>query len=141
MMKIAIVFDSRTGKTRRAAEEMGEIARAEGHECSVQSVKEADPAVVGAADAICIGSWTEGLLFILQHATSATMKFIGTLDGLDGRPAAVFCTYWVATGKMLPKMADSLRARGANVTGLFRSRGATAAEGFREWVQALKTAG
>ena len=136
-MKVAIVYDSRTGKTRKAAEEMGAAVRDAGHECSVHSVQKAGPAEVSAADAICIGSWTEGLFFVLQHATRATSELIDRLGPLDGKPAAVFCTYLTATGKMLPKMADRLRARGANVTGRFRSRGPVMASDFRGWVEGL----
>ena len=55
-MKIAIVYDSSTGKTKAAAEEMAEKARAAGHECTVTHVQQADPAEVAAADALCVGS-------------------------------------------------------------------------------------
>ena len=104
-MKVAIVFDSSTGRTRAAAEEMAEVGRAAGHECTVRSVQDADPTAVSAADAICVGSWCQGLFIVFQHATKATMDFIDSLDRLDGKPAAVFCTYKLAVGGMLPKMA------------------------------------
>jgi flavodoxin len=136
-MRVAIVFDSATGRTRAAAEEMGEAVRRAGHECTVKSVQEADPQAVSAADAICVGSWTHGLFIILQHATEATMEFIDRLGPLDGKPAAVFCTYKLAVGGMLPKMAARLEARGARVTGQFKSRGSFAADGFDAWVQSL----
>ena len=136
-MDVAIVFDSRTGTTRAAAEEMGEIARAAGHTCTVSSVEDADPAAVSAADAICVGSWCKGLFFVRQHATKATDDFIDGLASLDGKPAAVFCTYKTAVGGMLTKMAARLKGRGANVTGSFKSRGPVAAEGFAGWVAGL----
>ena len=136
-MKVAIVFDSGTGRTRAAAEEMAEVARAAGHECTVRSVQDADPAVASAADAICVGSWCKGLFFVFQHATEATMDFIDGLGSLDGKPAAVFCTYKTAVGGMLPKMAARLESRGAVVTGSFKSRGPFAAEGFKDWVESL----
>ena len=136
-MNVAIVFDSATGRTRAAAEAMAEAVRAAGHSCTVRSVDQADPATVNTADAICIGSWTEGLFVVLQHATKATMEFIDRLGPLDGKPAAVFCTYKLAIGGMLPKMARKLEERGADVTGLFKSRGPFAADGFADWVQSL----
>ena len=136
-MKIAIVFDSSTGRTRAAAEEMAQVARAAGHECTVRSVQDADPAEVSAADALCVGSWCQGLFIVLQHATAATMDFIDSLDALGGKPAAVFCTYKTAAGGMLPKMAARLQSRGADVTGSFKSRGPFAAEGFKDWVESL----
>ena len=135
-MKIAIVYDSRTGTTKAAAEEMVQAAAAAGHEASAVATQAATSAEVAAADAVCIGSWTEGLFFILQHATKATMDFIDTLE-LDGTPAAVFCTYKTSPGKMLDKMAAALEARGAQVTGSFRSRGPQAPEGFAGWLDSL----
>jgi len=136
-MKVAIVFDSSTGRTKAAAEEMAQVARAAGHECTVHSVQDADPAEASTADALCVGSWCQGFFFVMQHATTATMDFIDRLDELGGKPAAVFCTYKTAVGGMLPKMAGRLERRGANVTGSFKSRGPYAAGGFKDWVESL----
>ena len=136
-MKVAIVYDSSTGKTKAAAEQMAETARAAGHECSVDSVQTADPAEVTAADAICVGSWTKGLFIILQNPTPGTLDFIGRLGPLDGKPAAVFATYDLALGKTLQKIAAPLEAKGARVTGMFKSKGPKAAEGFGAWLQTL----
>lgn len=136
-MKVAIVFDSGTGTTKAAAEAMSEIVREAGHDCTVSSVQDADPATVSAADAICVGSWCKGLFFVAQRATEATMDFIDGLGNLDGKPAAVFCTYKTAVGGMLPRMAARLESQGANVTGSFKSRGRFAAKGFGNWVGSL----
>ncbi len=122
LMRIAIVYDSRTGTTKAAAEMMAGQATGKGHQCTAVSVQDADPADVSRADAVCIGSWTEELFFILQHATRATMDFIDTLS-LESKKAAVFCTYKTSPGKMLPKMAQAAKARGAAVTGEFKVRG------------------
>jgi hypothetical protein len=65
------------------------------------------------------------------------MAFIDDLDGVDGKPAAVFCTYKTAVGQMLAKMSARLRARGATVTGEFRSRGPVAADDFAAWIERL----
>jgi len=136
-MKVSIVFDSKTGTTKSAAEAMAKLVRAAGHECTVGSVQDADPASVSAADAVCVGSWCKGLFFVFQHATEATMDFIDNLDELNGKPAAVFCTYKTAVGGMLPKMAARLKTRGANVTGSFKSRGPMAPAGFGDWIKSL----
>ena len=138
-MKVAIVYDSSTGKTKAAAEQMGEAVRAAGHDCSVESIQDADPAQVTTADAVCVGSWTKGLFVIRQHPTPATMSFIERLGSLDGKPAAVFTTYDLAVGKTLKKMAAPLEARGARVTGEFKSKGPRAASDFAAWLQALDT--
>lgn len=138
-MKIAIVYDSSTGKTKAAAEQMGEAARAAGHECSVESIGGADPAQVTKADVVCVGSWTKGLFVIAQGPTSAIMSFVDGLGSLDGKPAAVFTTYDIAIGKTLQKMAAPLEARGAIVSGRFKSKGPHRADEFDAWLQSLDT--
>lgn len=139
MMRVAIVYDSATGKTKAAAEQMGEVTRAAGHECSVDSIQYADPAAVAAADAICVGSWTKGLYVIRQSPTQATLDFIERLEPLDGKQAAVFTTYAITVGKTLEKMARPLEARGAKVTGRFKSKGPSAATDFATWLRRLDT--
>ena len=136
-MNVAIIYDSKTGTTKAAAEKMAEMVRAAGHECTVGTGGDTDPAVVSAADAICVGSWVMGLFFLFQKATPATMGFIDRLGNLDGKPTAVFCTYKTAVGGMLRKMAAQLEGRGATVTGSFKSRGPVAADGFAAWVESL----
>jgi flavodoxin len=136
VVKVAIVYDSHTGTTKAAAEEMAQMAAAAGHESTAIAVQAASPSEVSASDAVCIGSWTEGLFFILQHATQTTMEFIDDLH-LEGTPAAVFCTYKTSPGKMLNKMAGALEARGARVTGSFRSKGPHAPDGFTDWLASL----
>ncbi len=135
-MRFAIVYDSRTGTTKATAEKMAELVISKGHECDLAPVQAADPVAVSAADAVCVGSWTEGLFFILQHATKATMELLGALS-LEGKPAAVFCTYKTSAGKMLPKMAAAMTARGAKVTGQFKARGPSVPAGFEAWVDSL----
>ena len=138
-MRVAIVYDSSTGTTKSVAEQMGDLTRAAGHDCSVESIRDADPADVAAADAICVGSWTKGLYVIRQSPTDATIDFVGRLGRLDGTPTAVFTTYAIAVGKTLKKMASALEARGAKVTGRFQSKGPQADDRFRAWLRGLDT--
>lgn len=135
-MKIAIVFDSRTGTTKAVAEGMERIAAAAGHDCTAQAVQAASARDVSGADAVCIGSWTEGLFVIRQHATQQTMEFIDELR-LDGASVAVFCTYKLSPGKLLDKMTRAVEARGGRVTGAFRSRGPEVPDGFTAWLDSL----
>ncbi|UCD38580.1 MAG: flavodoxin domain-containing protein [Fidelibacterota bacterium] len=136
-MNIAIVYASRTGTTAKAAESMGKMFEEQGHQCRVQAVADADPAEVSQADLICIGSWTKGLYFIFQHATRDTMRFIRQLGDLNRRLAVVFCTFKLATGKMLPRMAKALEANGAEVVGQFQFRGAHPDDKFISFAKSL----
>ena len=105
-MQIAIVYDSSTGTTAKAAESMGKTFRDLGHECHVLDVRNAKPADVAQAELLCIGSWVQGLFVIRQHPTSRTMAFINGLGDLTGKQAVVFCTYKIAAGRTLPVRTD-----------------------------------
>ena len=122
-MEIAIVYDSSTGTTAKAAETMGNMMEKQGHQCWVQSVSQVDPANVSEADLICVGSWVKGLFIIRQHPTEGTMRFIEQLGNLEGKQTIVFCTYKLAAGSSLRQMAKALEAKGANVVGQFKYRG------------------
>ncbi len=136
-MKISIIFDSQRGATRTAAGAMHDIFLAGGNTCETWSVQQADPSSAAEADLLCVGSWTQGLFVIGQHATKATMDFIERLPDLDGRRAVVFCTYRLATGALLPSMADALERRGADVIGQFQFRGPQPDSSFRSFAQTL----
>jgi len=122
-MNIAIVYDSSTGTTAKAAETMGKTMEAHGHRCQVQSVAQADPADVSEADLICVGSWVKGLFIIRQHPTEGTMQFIEQLGDLSGKNAIVFCTYKLAAGSTLRQMAQALEEKGAVIVEQFKYRG------------------
>ena len=122
-MKIAIVYDSSTGTTAKAAQRMGKTLEAHGHQCRVQSISLADPADVSEADLICVGSWVKGLFIIRQHPTEGTMQFIEQMGDLSGKKAIVFCTYKLAIGSTMHQMVQAIEGKGANVVGQFKYRG------------------
>ena len=136
-MKIAIVYDSSTGTTANAAQKMGKTLEAHGHQCRVQSISLADPADVSEADLICIGSWVKGLFIIRQHPTEGSMQFIEQLGNLEGRKAVVFCTYKLAAGSTLPKMAEALEEEGAIVEEQFKYRGSEPNSKFASFANSL----
>ena len=136
-MNIAIVYDSKTGTTAKAAERMGELLRAQGHRCRVASITQADPVEVAGADLICIGGWVKGLFVILQHPTAELMQFIERLGDLSGKEVIVFCTYKLAAGSTLGQLGRALERKGARVVGQFKYRGSEPTRAFREAVGAL----
>jgi len=136
-MKIAIVYDSSTGTTAKAAETMGNMMEKQGHQCWVQSVSQVDPANVSEADLICVGSWVKGLFIIRQHPTEGTMRFIEQLGNLEGKQTVVFCTYKLAVGSTLRQMAQALEGKGAKVVGQFKYRGPEPKHKFASFAASL----
>lgn len=138
-MNIEIVYDTSTGTTARAAEAMGKIIEENGHQCRVQYVGQADPADVSEADLICVGSWVKGLFIIRQHPTERSMEFIDRLGNLEGKEAVVFCTYMLAAGSTLAKMAKALEEKGAQVVGQFKYRGPEPDNKFLSFAESLNS--
>ena len=136
-MKIAIVYDSSTGTTASAEKAMSKKMEELGHQCQVQSVTEADPIDVSAADLICVGSWVKGLFIILQHPTEGTMQFIKRLGDLAGKNVVVFCTYKLAIGSTLRHMGAALEEKGAKVVEQFKYRGSEPNSKFASFANSL----
>lgn len=136
-MKIAIVYDSSTGTTAKAAEAMGKMMEKEGHQCRVQSVLQANSSDVSEADLLCVGSWVKGLFFIRQHPTEGTMRFVEALGNLEGKQTVVFCTYKSAAGSTLRQMAKALEGKGANIVGQFKYRGPQPNREFASFAKSL----
>jgi flavodoxin len=135
-MKVAIVFDTHTGITAAAAEKMAEVVRAAGHECTVESVSNADPKVVARANAVVIGCWTKGWFIVRQHPSEGALAFAEKLS-LNGRPVAVFATYRLAVGSTVTKLANAVEAAGGTVTGMYKVKGPNVPQGFEGWVDSL----
>lgn len=136
-MNVAIVYDSNTGTTARAAEQMGRTLEGNGHQVEVQSVSSADPADVSQADLICVGGWVKGLFIIRQHPSLGAMQFIEGLGHLSGTKAVAFCTYKLATGSTLSKMTKALESKGAQVVGQFKYRGPEPSDSFASFASSL----
>jgi flavodoxin len=135
-MKVAIVFDTRTGITAAAAERIAEVVRAAGHECSVENVSRADPTAVARAGAVVVGCWTQGWFVIRQHPSDGALAFIDKLS-LGGRPVAVFATYKLAVGSTVTQLARAVEAAGGQVTGMYHVKGPRVPAGFEGWVDSL----
>jgi flavodoxin len=136
-MKIAIVYDSSTGTTAKAAEAMGKTLKGNGHQVEVQSVTSADPADVSEADLICVGAWVKGLFIIMQHPSPGAMQFIDRLEHLTDKKAVVFCTFKLATGSTLSKMSEALENKGAQMVGQFKYRGPEPSGAFASFASSL----
>jgi len=136
-MKVAIVFDTHTGITAAAAEKMAQVVREAGHECSAESVSNADPKAVARANAVVLGCWTKGWFIVRQHPSEGALAFIDKLS-LNGRPVAVFATYKLAIGSTVTKLANAVEAAGGTVTGMYKVKGPNVPDGFARWVETLE---
>ena len=114
-MKLAVIYESLTGNTRRAAELIGRHAAASGASVSVRPVTDIDHHALATSDLVMVGTWTDGFIFFGQRPGRAGRLW--NLPVLDRKPAVVFCTYAIDCGHTLDKMQAILEARGAHVLG------------------------
>ena len=136
-MKASIVYRSRTGTTRRFAEEMGTYLGTLGVETAVASIGDADPAALPAADVVLLGCWTSGLMVVLQHPDEPWIQFAHAVPNLSGKKVVLFTTYKLLTGSMFGKMRHELAGRvGADTLDL-KSRDGHLSDEHRKALAAL----
>lgn len=135
-MKVAIVYETRDGEASAAVEKMAQVVRLAGHECTAESISEADAKRTARADAVIVGGWTTGYHVVKQRPSDGILRFIDGM-ALNGRPVAVFATYSVAIGSTLRQLATEAEAAGGKVTGMFKVKGDGLPPGFDAWVASL----
>ncbi len=152
-MNVLVLYQSRSGHTRRAAEAIGEAARALKGEAVVKSVIEVGEADVARADVLFVGTWVQGLILFavkpagaelwvpalpplgvkVKRATGGLTAGIKMATPLGGKPVGVFCTYAFHPRGSLRALGAMLTGRGATVVGeraFHRSRPGAGAEAF-----------
>ena len=103
-MKAVIIYNSKTGTTKKYAEAIGGYLRANNMEVALSSVQEYKDGILEDADYLLLGCWTQGLIFFLQHPEKIWIDFTRILpDKLKSR-IILFTTYKVLTGSMFRKM-------------------------------------
>jgi len=122
MRTAAVVYRSRTGRTRRFAEEIGAHLRTRGFQVVVASVGDADPMALAAADVVLLGCWTNGLFVVMQHPDQPWIDFVREIPTLDGPRVGLFTTYRLLTGSMFAKMREALAGAAGEISVELKSR-------------------
>ena len=117
-MNAAILVESLTGTTWKAAEVLGANLQQMGWDITgLSRVRKPDLASIQRADIVLIGTWTHGLFIVGQAPFGAGA--LGRLPFMQGKKAAVFCTFGLNPAKTLDKMTSIISSRGADVIGGF----------------------
>lgn len=122
-MKAAILVESLTGNTWKAAEKTAELLSQERWTITgLSKVKQPDLTAIQEADVVLIGTWVHGA-FVFGQAPWA-INNIANLPAMRGKKAAAFCTFALDPGKSLDKLTQAVGDTGAYVVGgLAMSRG------------------
>lgn len=134
-MQIAVVYASRTGNTRRAAELIGTAAADRGHTVSIQSVDDLDYKSLADADLVVLGTWVSGHFVIGQKPGDA--RRLAKVPKLTGKPVAIFLTYALNPGSALGKLEKALVREGANVVGGYAWKRSALPAGIEDFVDGV----
>ena len=111
MKTAAIVYRSRTGTTRRLAEEIGAFLATRDIEPKVVSIEECDVHTLAAVDYLFLGCWTGGLMVVLQHPDQEWIEFTRRLPAIAGPRVGLFTTYKLASGSIFAQMRKHLASK------------------------------
>ena len=114
-MRAIVIYESLTGNTREAGQLIAAELNASGIEAVHSPITAIDLQALSDADLVIVGSWTDGLFFFGQRPGRAGR--LASMPVIDGKKAAVYCTYAIDSGKTLPKLADIVTRRGGDVIG------------------------
>jgi flavodoxin len=143
-MDVVVVYESKTGTTRRAALAMGDELFARDVRCTTFPTSGVDTAAASAADLLVVGTWTDGLFAVGQRpgGRKRLARMLDTLagpdgKGLTGKTCAVYCTYAVTPGGTLRTLEQMVAAAGGEVVAGLAIRRDNIEEGAQRLVGAI----
>jgi hypothetical protein len=131
-VRTVVIYESLTGTTREAAHLIRAELDASGVDATVCAIDAVDLAALAAADLVVVGSWVDGFVFVGQRPGRAGR--LRSLPVIDGKKAAVFCTYAIDPGKTLTKLSDIVADRGGVLIGGVAIHRKKVEEGARDFV-------
>ena len=109
-MKIAVMYQSLRGGTRRAANAIANSFQSSGATVGTYPVTNIDAQFVLDADLLVIGTWTDGLFGI--GANRAQIGKLNALPDMSQRKASLFVTYEISPTKSLQQFEEWAQERG-----------------------------
>lgn len=114
-MNATVIYESLTGNTELAGQIIARELNAAGIETVACPITQVDMQSLSRSELVIVGSWTDGLFFFGQRPGRSNR--LAKMPVIDGKQAAVYCTYALHTGKTLEKLSRIVRMRGGDVVG------------------------
>ena len=122
-MKIAIVYQSRRGKTAAYAREMAMFLWQQGISVSLCSTSDFKKEKLAECDALMVGCWTSGWFIINQHPNPIWVKFAEeNLQGQLPSRLLLFTTYKIHTGSLFTRMKKRMNLQQVKTIQTLRSK-------------------
>lgn len=132
-----IIYQSKTGITKRFGEELGQYLSNKGLTVKVMSIQEYDTEIPDQYDLIFLGCWTSGLMLIFQHPDRPWVQFVKRLPDLKDKKIVLFATYKLATGSMFKKMRKHLSLITSSIQLELKSRNGTMNDSHKQLIDSL----
>jgi len=122
MKKALIVYNSKTGITKKFGEEIESFCSQNGLKTEIVSIDEFKKETLVEIDYLFLGCWTSGLMILLQHPDQLWVKFADSLPELKAMKIVLFTTYKLATGSIFKKMKAHIKCDPTNIVLELKSR-------------------
>ncbi len=123
MKKALIIYHSKTGITKRYAEEIGKYCQEKGINTKVVSISDFNGNnPLPDNDLLFLGCWTSGLMIALQHPDKTWVNFARSLPEIKTSKVILFTTYKLATGSMFKNMKKHIPCDTGRISAELKSR-------------------
>lgn len=116
-MKVLVAYESRSGNTQRAAEEIASASVELGHDVTIKPLVDVRAYDTSLAQVVFVGSWVKGFVVVGVGPAHKALHHLKSFGSMEGKQAAVFCTYAVHPRSTLDSLRKVLADRGATVLG------------------------
>jgi flavodoxin len=107
-MKALVFYQSRTGTTKKYAEEIAGYLHEQGIDTKSIWIQKYKGETIEGIDYLFLGCWTHGLFVFLQHPDKEWVAFARKLQVAGNPKTCLFTTYKILTGSMFRKMKKHL---------------------------------
>ena len=128
MKTAVIVYHSKTGTTKKYAEEISDYLKSKGLDTQVTSIQVYSQDMLNNVDYVLFGCWTNGLMVILQHPEKEWVDFAAKLPPMPDVKVALFTTYKILTGSMFRNIYKQLKGKFATPSLELKSRNGSLSE-------------
>ncbi len=121
-MNTYVLYESRTGTTKKMADNIAAYLKEKDINADVDSIDDANKEKISNADILFLGCWTHGLMILLQHPVKKWVKFTSSLDNLENKKVVLFTTYKLLDGSMFRKMEKALEGKNTNTVAHLKTK-------------------
>jgi flavodoxin len=111
MKTAVIIYHSKTGTTKKYAEEIASYLESKGISTKISSTQAFQENLLSESDFVFLGCWTNGLMFIFQHPDGEWKDFAAKLPSMPDVKVGLFTTYKILTGSMFRNMYKQLKGK------------------------------